>query len=363
MYQPNFERIARKIVRESLQVQPGEQGLLNLRSDTVPYGELIAAEIYRVGGIVNVLLDSDELKYRQIMETPLEQLALPWAPNIAAIHAVDFCITVGLHEAEPERFQELPPERLHAYTVRRRKRSAALYREGGPRWLGTDYPTRYMAQAYGIPWGRMHEMYWRAMDVDYGLLRDQTAAVGEKFDRAEQIRIVTGRGTDLRLRRDDRHVFRDDGLIRDAGNLPAGEVFFAPVEDSAEGRVVFDQVNYQGQRIVGLELRFEDGVATPVKAESGFDIVMQQWNLHSGDKDRIGEVGVGLNQELPNPIGYDLTDQKVLGLVHLTLGAHELAQSQNRSTMRWPMLMLQATIYVNDEPILDRGRLAPRLLR
>lgn len=356
MYQPNYERIAQKIVRENLCVQPGEQVLMEVRSDAVPYAEQIAFEIFRVGGVATLMLHSDELRYREIMETPLEQLVLPQRPLLAAIEAADYVLTIGMFSAEPDRFRNLPPERLQAFQARRKIRSQTIYRENGGKSLGTDYPTRYMAQAYNIPWSRFFEMYWRAMDVDYTELRERAAALAEILERTDEIHITTPRGTDLRLRRGDRAVFCDDGLLRKFGNLPAGEVYFAPIEESVEGRVVYDSAFYEGQRISLLELQFEGGIGTPIGAAEGFDIFMKQWEIATQDKNRIGEMGIGINSELHAPTGFLLTDEKIMGTVHLALGFNELMGGKNKSTMHWDMVMLQPTVTLGDMLILDNGR-------
>lgn len=363
MYQPNYERIAQKIIQDSLRVRPGEHGVLSVRSDAVSYAEMIAAAIFRAGGTVTVLLQSDEVKYHQLMDTPLEQLPLPWQPNEAAIYASDFNIAIGLNDAEPERFHDIPAEREHAFNRRRNSRSHAIYREGGPRWVGTDYPTRYIAQSLNVPWNRLFETFWRAMDVDYERLYAQAAALGERLGRGEQYRITSPRGTDLRFRRGERRIFRDDGRVVDIGNLPAGEVTFSPIEESVEGRFVADESHFRGQRVDGLTLHFEGGVGTPQGATRGFELFMEQWEAATGEKDRLGEVGIGINPELTSSVGYELTDQKVYGLVHLTLGENEITGGENRGTLRWTSLVQQATFYVDDEPVLERGRFVAGLLR
>lgn len=359
MYQPNYERIAQKIVQESLQVQPGEQVLIDVRADAVPYGEQIAVEVFKVGGVASLILHSDELKYREIMDSPTEQLALPERPAIAALERADYNINIGLFDAEPDRFRDMPDEKMQAYAVRRQHRRPALYGREGARWLGTDYPTRYMASLIGMPWTRFFEMYWRAMDIDYVLMREQAEALAERLTQAMHIHITTPRGTDLHLERGTRAIHKDDGVIRTFGNLPAGEVYFAPVEESVEGRLIFDRGFYQFERIRGLELRFEGGRATPIRAEEGFELFMHQWDLATGDKDRIGEMGVGMNPELHTATGYPLTDDKVEGVVHLTLGRNDFTGGINQSSMRWAMLLMQATITLDDTLFLDKGRFTP----
>ena len=219
MYQPNYRRIAQKMVRDNLRVQPGEQVLIEVRSDAVPYAELIAFEVFKVGGVATVLLESDDLMYQELMVTPFAQLSLPRQPQIAAIEAADYIVTIGLFNTEPARFRNLPAERVQAHKLRHQARTQAIYGKSGLKALTTDYPTRYMAQAFGVPWRNFFDMFWRAMDIDYGQLRERAAALPEILEQGEQVHILTPRGTDLRLRRGKRTVFRDDSLLRRFGNL------------------------------------------------------------------------------------------------------------------------------------------------
>ncbi len=343
-------------MRDNLRVQPGERVLIEVRSDAVPYAELIAFEVFKVGGVATVLLESDDLMYQELMVTPFAQLSFPRQPQIAAIEAADYIVTIGLFNTEPARFRNLPAERVQAHKLRHQARTQAIYGKSGLKALVTDYPTRYMAQAFGVPWLNFFDMFWRAMDIDYGQLRERAAALAEILERGEQVHIQTPRGTDLRLRRGKRTVFRDDGLLRRFGNLPAGELYFAPIEELVEGRVVSDRPFHKGQRISLLELRCETGIAEPVDALEGFDIFMAQWDMATGDKNRLGQMGIGLNSEVRPPTGFRLTDQKIFGTVHLSLGTNEIMGGKNRSSLYWTMLLLQPTIIIDEMLILDKGR-------
>ncbi len=54
--------------------------------------------------------------------------------------------------------------------------------------------------------------------------------IADRFDQADEVRIV-GDATDLTLSIAGRKAEVDDGRL----NMPGGEIFYAPVEDSAEG--------------------------------------------------------------------------------------------------------------------------------
>lgn len=356
MYQPNYERIAHKIVHASLQVQPGQQVLIRTRNDSLHLAELVGTEVSRVGGVPTLLVQSDDLAYHLAMDTPLEDLPRIERAAIAAIRASDHYLVLGISQAEPARFVDIPIERERALEKRYQARREAIYEDPRRNCLLIDYPTRYMARPPGLSWERFFEMFWRAMDVDYETMHDHAAHIVERWSHAQEFYLTTAQGTRLRMRRGDRTVFGDTGMVRGNGNLPAGEVFFAPIEESVEGHLVIDFAFYQGERLTGLEFRFENGIATPLRARSGFETFQRVWEIATGDKDRLAELGIGLNSEVHTTLGSSTTDEKAFGIVHLALGRNGITGGKNKSSLRWSMFLSQPTLLLDGQLFLDRGQ-------
>jgi hypothetical protein len=86
----------------------------------------------------------------------------------------------------------------------------------------------------------------------------------DRFDPAEQVRIVAA-GTDLTLSIAGRSMKVDAG----GANIPGGEFFWLPVEDSAEGEITFAEfpASLTGRDVVGVHLRFEGGKVVDASAE------------------------------------------------------------------------------------------------
>jgi aminopeptidase len=355
MYEPNLERVAYKMIRDVLRVQPGEHVIVEVRSDAVPFAEQVAIEVFRVGGTCTLFLTSDELQYIEATEAEAEQLSRPTEARLAAIESCHHYITIGRAPAEPTRFYDTDPERENALRHRQNTLNSVLV-QPGRKWLSTEFPTRYMAEAIRMPWARFNEIYWRAADVDYGALAGRATAIAEILEKAREIRLTTPRGTDLYLRRGNRPILRDDGYIRTVGSLPAGEVYFAPLEESVTGRVVFDFVSHSGQRIADLDIVFENGIGTPLGAASNYELFLRHWENATGDKNRVGELGIGLNEELRAPLGYPLLDEKVFGSVHLALGDNTIMGGNNHSTLHWDMILARPTLIADERLILQNGQ-------
>ena len=96
--------------------------------------------------------------------------------------------------------------------------------------------------------------------------------VAAHFDAASEVRIV-GAGTDLRLSLEGR-TMRVDAL---GANLPGGEFFGCPLEDSAEGEISFGDFPavYAGREVSGIRLRFAGGVVVDASAEANEDYLHQ----------------------------------------------------------------------------------------
>ncbi|MFQ6059454.1 MAG: aminopeptidase [Anaerolineae bacterium] len=356
MYQPNYEGIAHKIVRECARVQEDEGVVIIGRADSLSYCELIALECHLVGALPLITVASDEYNYRVVMETPLEFLRKAPRHVVALARASDLVISVGMQPQDPRRFADVPEERVGAQRIGNKPVTDAILQTEGVRWLGTGYPTPQQAEMYGVPFEAFFETYWRAMDVDYSQLQARVARVAAVFEKSGQVRITSPKGTDLTLSVEGRPALKDDGVIHEkALNLPSGEVCFAPLESSAHGTVVFDLAFYRGHKIEDLVVRFEDGKAIPIEAKAGFDIFTDVLAHSHGAKDVIGELGIGLNEQIRQAIGYMLTDEKIMGTVHIALGENRFMGGVNESDLHWDLLILDPRVMVGDTLLMEGG--------
>jgi len=350
---------ARKIVRECAGVTPGEDVYIEGRLDSSAYLELLAFECELVGARPLVVMYSDELNLRRLLELPEEQLATKAEPWIAAVKAADVVITVAMEHGDPALFAGVPAARQGA-ARKGRKLLADIVFDGTRRWIGTDYPTPAMARALGVPWERFADTFWRALDVDYRLLRERAERICAVLEKAETVRVRSPKGTDVTMRIAGRPLDRDIGVVTaDAvlSNLPAGEVCLAPLEDGADGRVVFDLAFWDGHRVEDLEVEFERGRCRAVRAARGLDVFTGVLASSSGPADAIGELGIGLNPAVTEVTGYMLTDEKILGTIHIAVGENRLLGGVNESSLHWDLLVMRASLEADGVAILDDGRL------
>ncbi|HJW75210.1 MAG TPA: aminopeptidase, partial [Thermoleophilia bacterium] len=351
--------VARRIVRECAGVSAGEDVYIEGRLDSAVYLELLAFECELVGGRPIVVMQSDEHILRRLTELPEEQLATKAQPWIDATKAADVVFSVHMEDGDPALFSAVPAAKLGAMRRGRKLLADHIY-DGSRRWIGTDFPSPAQARAYGVPWEAFAETFWRALDVDYRLLQERAGRVCAVLEKAQTVRVRSPKGTDLTMRIAGRPVDQDVGVVSAAtplSNLPAGEVCLAPLEDGADGRVVFDLAFWDGRRIEDLEVEFERGRCRARGAAQGLEIFTGTLASASGAADVIAELGIGLNPEVTEATGFMLTDEKILGTVHIAVGENRILGGVNESSLHWDLLVMQASLEADGVPILQDGRL------
>jgi len=140
-------------------------------------------------------------------------------------------------------------------------------------------------------------------------------------------------------------------------NLPAGEVCLAPIEESANGIVVFDIAFWDGRWVEDLEVEFTGGVAHGVRAARGLDLFNDTIAGASGAGNVIGELGIGLNHEVTEPCGNMLLDEKILGTIHIAVGDNTMLGGVNDSSLHWDLLVMDPTVTVDGRTLLAGGEL------
>ena len=128
---------------------------------------------------------------------------------------------------------------------------------------------------------------------------------------------MTAPGTDITLGIAERTFVTADGTH----NMPDGEFFTAPIEDSVQGEVAFHLPSMVGGReIVGVRLRFEAGKVVDASAERGEEYLLSLLDTDEGAR-RLGELGIGTNFGIDRGTRDVLLDEKIGGTVHMAVGA------------------------------------------
>lgn len=184
--------------------------------------------------------------------------------------------------------------------------------------------------------------------------REQQRIVNYLNSRSE-MRYLNAR-TDLRFSVRGRKWMNSDGQT----NMPSGEVFSAPLEDSVEGNIYFDLPSvFKGQRVRGIELFVKEGEVYMWDAEEGLELLDAVFSIDAGAR-RFGEVAIGCNYNIQRPVGNILFDEKIGGTVHLAVGdTYAQTGGKNRSAIHWDMIASMqdgGEIYADGKKIYENGR-------
>jgi aminopeptidase len=221
------------------------------------------------------------------------------------------------------------------------KRAMERSAEGAYRWALTLFPTHAYASEAGMSLDAYEDLYYGAClatDDDpvgaWARESEETKRLADWIQGRSQVH-VTGDGTDLRIGIEGRTFIAADG----EHNMPDGEFFTGPIEDSAEGEISFQlPATYAGREVSGVRFRFEGGKVVDASAEKGEEFLIEMLDTDDGAR-RLGELGIGTNYGITGGTGEILLDEKIGGTVHLAVGrSYPETGGVNESAIHWDMI-------------------------
>ena len=239
--------------------------------------------------------------------------------------------------------------------------------EGSLRWVVTIYPTKALAQEAGMSLITYEDFIYKALklyeDDPINAWVSQSRfqeKVINMLGRVSELRFL-GSDIDLTLRVDGRKWVNDDGRR----NMPGGEVYTAPIEDSVEGYVVFTYpVIWRGIEMDGVKLVFRRGEVVNASATKGEEFLKKIVDVDEGAK-RVGEVAFGLNYDIDRFTKQILLDEKIGGTIHLALGsAYLVAGGTNKSAIHLDLIkdLRDGKVFADGDLIYSNGRFVSDIL-
>jgi aminopeptidase len=202
-------------------------------------------------------------------------------------------------------------------------------------WVGCYYPTAAAAQDAGMSMRAFEDFLYGAVLVDWQALGRTMERIAARFDRASTVRIVA-EDTDLTFSLEGR-----EGKVDALGaNMPGGEIFYSPVEDSAEGVISYSEYPacYLGHEVGGVRFRFEGGRIVDASATSDEAFLIGTLDTDEGAR-RLGEFGIGCNPGIQRHVKNTLFDEKMEGTIHLAIGTgFPQLGGKNTSAVHWDMV-------------------------
>jgi aminopeptidase len=334
---PDPDAFAALLCDWCLQVQAGQQVLMRSSVDGAPLIRALHRAVLERDAWPAVRLVPDQLAedfYRHARDRHLDGFA---PLELAEAQAVDAVVGIDA-PANTRSLAGIDPALItRAAQARVAVREARLAK----RWCGTLWPTPALAQQAGMSDGDFATFIARALFLDrpdpvaaWRELSANQAQLVQRLSSAREIRIEAP-GTDLRVRVDGRTWINSDGKR----NMPSGEVFTAPLEDSANGTIRFGVPSSpRGVDVSGVQLTFVDGRVVAAGADRGDDYLQAALSSDEGAR-FLGELGIGTNSGIDRATGSILLDEKIAGTVHLALGrSYPETGGNNASSLHWDLI-------------------------
>lgn len=159
------------------------------------------------------------------------------------------------------------------------------------------------------------------MNVDYKALAKRTRLAASALSSAASVELMTPNGTKLSFSIKGRKAKADTGLLRtpgSSGNLPAGEAFLAPVEGTANGKLVLEWAPTR-KLSSPVTLSVADGLVVGIGGADPFASVLRGKLAERKENSNVAELGIGTNDMAKRPDNI-LESEKILGTVHIALG-------------------------------------------
>jgi aminopeptidase len=341
---------ARILVEWSTEVKQGDMVVIDATPDAHELVVALNREIAKAGGRVVTLMSSEEA-LRAFFEGASDETLGTAPKHLKAItENCDVYIAVR-SPVNTKALANVDPKRILMNSKAQQEIQGIRL---GKRWSLTVHPCQTLAQQANMSLEEYRDFVYRATLIDWAEESKMLYVMKEHLEKHNDIRYI-GPKTDLQASTKGRIWIASDGKH----NMPSGEVFTAPVENSVEGKIYFDiPFLQQGKVIEGVRLTFEKGEVVDFSAEKEENTLKSIIEIDSGSR-RLGEMAIGTNRGIKQYTLNMLFDEKIGDTVHCALGhAYKECNGVNESAVHVDMIksMHKGQIYAGDELIYSKGK-------
>ena len=358
------ERLANILVDHSTQIKPGDRVAIEATTAAEPLVRALYSAILERGGLPYPLLDLTDQD--DILFAVAKNEQLDATPPFRKLAYDLFESRIRIHSAtNPRSLSGVDP-------ARQRRRQKALspimeaqMRRGADRsfkWVTTLFPTEGFAVEADMGYRDYEDFVYRACHANemdpVAFWKKVEASQKKIIDRIEGHHQVVLRGpnVDLTLSIKERKFLNGAGL----NNMPDGEIYTGPVEDSVNGWVRFSYpAIYNGVMVEGVELTFTNGRVAKAKADKNQAFLLEMCESDPGAR-FLGEFAIGTNYEIDHFSRNILFDEKLGGTFHMALGSgYPETGSLNKSMIHWDMICGMkddSEILLDGEAIYKNGK-------
>ncbi len=334
MTDPRFQSLAAQLTRYSTALRPKDRVLVQLTDIPEEMGIALIRAIREAGALPFLRDNRSRLSREMLAGATYEQYVLLSRLLMLEMEQMNAFIELrGGNNA----FETSDVSKENMAIAMKSLVPVAQRRIRHTRWCGLRWPSEGMAQQAGMATEEFEDFYFKVCLMDYAALRPAMRKLADMMMATDQVRI-TGPGTDISF------SIKGFDAIPCAGDcsLPDGEVFTAPVIDSANGHIAFNTPTlFQGVPFDSVRLTLKDGLIVEATAGDNTARLNAILDTDPGAR-RLGEFAFGVNPAITRPMRNILFDEKIAGSFHLTPGqAYHVADNGNNSRIHWDMVCRQ----------------------
>ena len=336
-------KLAEILVDHSTRIQRGDRVLIEGTTAAMPLITALYELILTRGGHPHPMVEIPE--QQEMLFTYGEDHQLEHVPPLRKLAYESFESRIRIHSSQNTRaLSSVDPEKQKTYQKSQSPILATQLKRGATKafkWLTTLYPTEAYAMEAEMGLRDYQDFVFSACHADEAdpiaywdeVLKEQ-ARIVERIEGRDKVQL-RGPNVDLTL------SIKDRTFVNAAGehNMPDGEIYTGPVEDSVNGWVRFTYpAMTQGRIVEGIELKFKDGKVIESTAQKNEAFLLQMLDSDDGAR-YVGEFAIGTNFQIDRFTGNILFDEKIGGSFHMAVGAgYPETGSKNKSMIHWDMI-------------------------
>ncbi len=339
-----LEKYARLLVNYCLEVKPGDKVYINSTYLAEPLLVEVAKEVYKAGGFPVFNIEIKGLGNALMEFAGNEQLS--WVNPMKQYIMEHFDCYLNIRAPFEKGDDEKEPDQPEKFKLLQQAQQQInrIYFErignGSMRRCLCQYPTQAGADDAEMTLEEYENFVFSACH----LLAEDPVAKWLEVRKIQQVYVdylnkverveYKGPNIDIRFSVKGRLWMNSDGRA----NMPSGEVFSAPIEDSVNGWAYFSYPTiYMGKDVKGVRLEVKDGEVIKWEAEQGQDILDKVFATEGAR--HWGEVAIGTNYNIQRTTRNILFDEKIGGSIHMAVGqSYKQCGGKNESTVHWDMI-------------------------
>lgn len=363
------QKYAKILVEHSTRVKSGDRILLEGTTAAEPLLRELYIQTLEKGGhphLMMALPGTMPFSQDEMYLTYASDAQLDFVPTFYKLAYEQFEGRVRIHSATNTKgTSNIDPAKIQRRSKATSVITEAQFRRGADdsfKWVTTLFPTEGYAQDANMSLKEYEDFVFGAVHANeedpikfWNEVRQKQQSAVDFMKGKNQV-VLRGPNVDLTLSVKGRTFMNSHGVH----NMPDGEIYTGPVEDSVNGWVKFTYpANYGGTSVEGAELTFSNGRVTSAKADKNQDFLLKTLESDEGSR-FLGEFAIGTNFDIQQFTGNILFDEKIGGSFHMALGAgYPETGSKNKSSIHWDMICDMRTdseILVDSELFYKNGQ-------